>query len=47
MALAYVLAQGPSVWAAVGTRSLQHLDALLVAPDLELSPDDLGWLRDG
>ncbi len=47
VALAYVLAQGPSVWAAVGTRSLQHLDALLVAPDLALSPDDLGWLRDG
>jgi aryl-alcohol dehydrogenase-like predicted oxidoreductase len=45
VALAYVLAQGPRVWAAVGTRSLSHLDQLLAAP--ELSPGDLGWLRDG
>ena len=45
VALAYVLAQGPRVWAAVGTRSLSHLDELLAAP--ELSPGDLGWLRDG
>jgi aryl-alcohol dehydrogenase-like predicted oxidoreductase len=47
VALAYVLSQGPRVWAAVGTRSLAHLDELLVAPTLELSPDDLVWLRDG
>jgi aryl-alcohol dehydrogenase-like predicted oxidoreductase len=47
VALAYVLAQGPRVWAVVGTRSFAHLGELLVAPDLELSPDDLGWLRDG
>jgi aryl-alcohol dehydrogenase-like predicted oxidoreductase len=47
IALAYVLAQGPRVWAVVGTRSFAHLRELLVAPDLELSPDDLGWLRDG
>jgi aryl-alcohol dehydrogenase-like predicted oxidoreductase len=47
VALAYVLSQGPRVWAAVGTRSLAHLDELLVAPGLELSADDLGWLRDG
>jgi aryl-alcohol dehydrogenase-like predicted oxidoreductase len=45
VALAYVLSQGPRVWAAVGTRSLSHLDELLAAP--ELSPDDLGWLRHG
>jgi aryl-alcohol dehydrogenase-like predicted oxidoreductase len=47
VALAYVLSQGPRVWAAVGTRSLSHLEELLVAPGLELSADDLGWLRDG
>jgi aryl-alcohol dehydrogenase-like predicted oxidoreductase len=47
VALAYVLSQGPRVWAAVGTRSLKHLDELLVAPELELSPEDLGWLRHG
>jgi aryl-alcohol dehydrogenase-like predicted oxidoreductase len=47
VALAYVLSQGPRVWAAVGTRSRGHLDELLVAPGLELSADDLGWLRDG
>jgi aryl-alcohol dehydrogenase-like predicted oxidoreductase len=47
VALAYVLGQGPRVWAVVGTRSLRHLEALLVAPDLALSPDDLRWLREG
>jgi aryl-alcohol dehydrogenase-like predicted oxidoreductase len=47
VALAYVLAQGPRVWAAVGTRSLAHLNELLAAPALELTPDDLVWLRDG
>jgi aryl-alcohol dehydrogenase-like predicted oxidoreductase len=47
VALAYVLCQGPRLWAAVGTRSLAHLEQLLVAPGLELSPDDLGWLRHG
>ena len=47
VALAYVLSQGPRVWAAVGTRSLAHLDELLRAPALELSADDLLWLRDG
>jgi aryl-alcohol dehydrogenase-like predicted oxidoreductase len=47
VALAYVLSQGPRVWAAVGTRSLAHLDELLVAPTLELTADDLVWLRDG
>jgi aryl-alcohol dehydrogenase-like predicted oxidoreductase len=45
VALAYVLSQGPRVWAAVGTRSLTHLDELLAAP--ELSPDDVAWLRHG
>jgi aryl-alcohol dehydrogenase-like predicted oxidoreductase len=45
VALAYVLSQGPRVWAAVGTRSLSHLGELLSAP--ELSPDDLAWLRHG
>jgi aryl-alcohol dehydrogenase-like predicted oxidoreductase len=47
VALAYVLSQGPRVWAAVGTRSLAHLEELLVAPSVELSADDLGWLRAG
>lgn len=47
VAVAYVLSQGPRVWAAVGTRSLAHLDELLLAPTLELSAADLGWLRDG
>jgi aryl-alcohol dehydrogenase-like predicted oxidoreductase len=47
VALAYVLAQGPRLWAAVGTRSLAHLEELLVAPGLELSPGDLAWLRHG
>jgi aryl-alcohol dehydrogenase-like predicted oxidoreductase len=47
VALAYVLSQGPHVWAAVGTRSLEHLDELLVAPEVGLSADDLRWLRDG
>lgn len=47
IALAYVLSQGPLVWAAVGTRSLAHLDELLVAPGIELSADDLRWLRHG
>jgi aryl-alcohol dehydrogenase-like predicted oxidoreductase len=45
VALAYVLSQGPRVWAAVGTRSLTHLDELLAAP--ELTPDDVAWLRHG
>jgi aryl-alcohol dehydrogenase-like predicted oxidoreductase len=45
VALAYVLSQGPRVWAAVGTRSLTHLDELLAAP--ELSSDDVAWLRHG
>ena len=47
IALAYVLAQGPRLWAAVGTRSLVHLEELLVAPGLDLTPGDLGWLRHG
>jgi aryl-alcohol dehydrogenase-like predicted oxidoreductase len=47
VALAYVLSQGPRLWAAVGTRSLTHLEELLVAPGIELSPDDLSWLRRG
>jgi aryl-alcohol dehydrogenase-like predicted oxidoreductase len=47
VALAYVLSQGPRVWAAVGTRSPAHLDELLEAPTLELSAEDLAWLRDG
>jgi aryl-alcohol dehydrogenase-like predicted oxidoreductase len=47
VALAYVLSQGPRVWAAVGTRSLAHLDELLAAPAVELTPADLDWLRNG
>ncbi len=47
VALAYVLLQGPRVWAAVGTRSLRHLDELLAAPRVELSATDLRWLRQG
>src|SRR5262249_26288752 len=44
VALAYVLNQPVPVLAAVGTRSEQHLDDLLVAADLALSPDELEWL---
>ena len=47
IALAYVLSQSPQLWAAVGTRSLAHLDELLTAPTVELSSHDLGWLRHG
>jgi aryl-alcohol dehydrogenase-like predicted oxidoreductase len=47
VALAYVLSQGPHVWAAVGTRSAAHLDELLLAPAVELTPEDLDWLRNG
>jgi aryl-alcohol dehydrogenase-like predicted oxidoreductase len=45
VALAYVLGQGDNVYAAVGTRSLAHLDELLAAPALELSADELAWLE--
>ena len=44
VALAYVLNQPVRVLAAIGTRSEQHLDELLVAADLELSANELEWL---
>jgi aryl-alcohol dehydrogenase-like predicted oxidoreductase len=47
IALAYVLHQPENVYAAIGTRSLEHLDQLLVAPSLELSRDELIWLEGG
>jgi len=44
VALAYVLNQPVGVLAAVGTRNEQHLDELLAAADLELTPAELEWL---
>ena len=47
VALAYVLHQRVRVLAAVGTRSQDHLDELLRAARLVLSPEDLNWLETG
>jgi aryl-alcohol dehydrogenase-like predicted oxidoreductase len=45
VALAYVLAQTPSVLAAAGTRSEDHLEELLRAAGLQLSPDEIAFLE--
>jgi aryl-alcohol dehydrogenase-like predicted oxidoreductase len=44
VALAYVLNQPVRVLAAVGTRTQAHLDELIAAADLELTPPELEWL---
>jgi aryl-alcohol dehydrogenase-like predicted oxidoreductase len=45
VALAYVLAQTPSVLAAAGTRSEEHVDELLHAAGLQLSPEQVVFLE--
>jgi aryl-alcohol dehydrogenase-like predicted oxidoreductase len=47
VALAYVLNQPVRVLAAVGTRSEAHLEQLLAAATLELTPGDVDWLESG
>ena len=47
IALAYVLRQTGRVLAAVGTRSIGHLDELLQAATVELSPLETAWLENG
>jgi aryl-alcohol dehydrogenase-like predicted oxidoreductase len=44
IALAYVLHQDANVLAAIGTRSVEHLEQLLAAAELELEPDQLAEL---
>src|SRR5262249_44465288 len=45
MALGYLLSQGEQLHAAIGTTSPEHLDELLAATSLRLSPDELAWLE--
>jgi aryl-alcohol dehydrogenase-like predicted oxidoreductase len=45
IALAYVLGQPEHVLAAVGTRSVEHLDELLAAAAIHLGADDPRWLE--
>jgi aryl-alcohol dehydrogenase-like predicted oxidoreductase len=47
IALAYVLQQPVPVLAIVGTRSEAHLEELMHAATLELSPAELEWLESG
>jgi aryl-alcohol dehydrogenase-like predicted oxidoreductase len=47
VALAYVLHQPAYVLPVVGTRSEAHLDEAFAAAELELAPDELGWLETG
>jgi aryl-alcohol dehydrogenase-like predicted oxidoreductase len=47
IALAYVLHQPGHVLAVVGTRSEAHLDEVLGARAIRLSPDDVAWLESG
>ncbi|MFL5926486.1 MAG: aldo/keto reductase [Gaiellaceae bacterium] len=47
VALAYVLNQPVRVLAAVGTRTEEHLDELLAAADIDLTPRELEWLETG
>jgi aryl-alcohol dehydrogenase-like predicted oxidoreductase len=44
VALAYVVNQPARLLAAIGTRSVDHLDQLLAAAELDLSPRELEWL---
>jgi aryl-alcohol dehydrogenase-like predicted oxidoreductase len=44
VALAYVLNQPVRVLAAIGTRTVEHIDQLLAASELDLSPRELEWL---
>lgn len=45
IALAYVLAQSRAMLAAVGTRRERHLDDLLAATSIHLSPAQIAWLH--
>ena len=47
VAIAYVLRQPARVVALVGTRSEAHLDELLDAAALPLSPKEIAWLESG
>ena len=47
IALAYVLAQPFPVVPLIGPRTLAELEDSLSALDIELSPEDVGWLESG
>jgi aryl-alcohol dehydrogenase-like predicted oxidoreductase len=47
VALAYVFHQPEYVLPIVGTRSEAHVDEALLAADIRLSPEQLGWLETG
>jgi aryl-alcohol dehydrogenase-like predicted oxidoreductase len=47
VALAYLFHQPEYVFPIVGTRSEAHVDEALLAADIQLSPEQLGWLETG